>query len=244
MSTNTTNTTNTTDASLVLVTEVRRRRGGAIWLAGGAALAVALLGGGTFALWSQSVGLDGGTITAGDLSLSAEASSFYDVSADRNYTEAIAGLSNPVVKGQKISPETWLMVPGDKVAAVLPVVVTLKGDNLVATLALSSEVFGQDKVIPGEYTYAVYDGKGTAIAQEAKVPAGGVLATLQAKGLGQGVAGGEGIPTRAVDGTETFTVVVFDTFDENGTPEAPGRKDALTDLEVTLTQIRTPGVGN
>ena len=51
-------------------------------LAGAAGVAL-LIGGSTYALWSQQASLNGGTITAGNLALTAAALGNYDVSADR-----------------------------------------------------------------------------------------------------------------------------------------------------------------
>ena len=57
-----------------------RRRHGIVALAAGAAL---LIGGGTYSLWSASDSIQGGSITAGNLALTAGALAAYDVSADR-----------------------------------------------------------------------------------------------------------------------------------------------------------------
>lgn len=60
----------------------RKRRNGLIAAAAGIAL---LIGGSTYALWSASDSIQGGTITAGDLNLVAgESQGTFDVSADRS----------------------------------------------------------------------------------------------------------------------------------------------------------------
>jgi len=52
---------------VVVVTEEKKRRKGALLIAGITAGAIALVGGGTFALWSASGTFDGGEIVAGEL---------------------------------------------------------------------------------------------------------------------------------------------------------------------------------
>jgi len=66
-----------------------RRRNGIVALAAGAAL---LIGGGTYSLWSDSATIPGGSITAGNLALTAGALAAYDVSADR--ADSVAPVKN------------------------------------------------------------------------------------------------------------------------------------------------------
>ncbi len=130
-----------------------KRRNAVIAGVAGAAL---LFGGSTYALWSASAGVDGGTITAGDLRLVGGTSSVWDVSTGQDGTtyrtdqteNAIKVVMNTVGEEEggtaldgapyahAIDKSTWRMVPGDEVAIALPYKVTLEGDNLVAVLEL------------------------------------------------------------------------------------------------------------
>ncbi|MDR0847561.1 MAG: alternate-type signal peptide domain-containing protein [Propionibacteriaceae bacterium] len=112
-----------------------KRRNAVIAAVAGAAL---LLGGSTYALWSATANLDGGSITAGNLNIAAGTPSAYDVSSDRTDTSAIVidGTTLGNLTGHGITQGTWKMVPGDTMALVLPYTLTLEGDNLVAALSI------------------------------------------------------------------------------------------------------------
>lgn len=94
-------------------------------VAAGAA-AVLLLGGlGSFALWSDSEDLDGGTITSGDLSLEQVGEPVWsEVSGDVN----AAGV---------IDPATFLIVPGDVITYASTFEINASGDNLLADLSVN-----------------------------------------------------------------------------------------------------------
>jgi alternate signal-mediated exported protein len=81
-------------------------------VAGAAAVAL-LIGGSTYALWSNKASFDGGEITAGDLALTARTPIAYDVSADRvdRDSETIADIAD----GN--SPSNLLTFGADQVAA-------------------------------------------------------------------------------------------------------------------------------
>ena len=168
----------------------RRKRAVAVLaVAAGAAL---LIGGSTYALWSQTADMNGGTITSGDLRLVAGEVSSFDVSADRadsSTTEetdrsVLDASSNPLTFNQgeaaKVEnlnggadeatltghvidePGDWLIVPGDTLAVLYPYTVTLKGDNLVAELTIDTTGLVQDNVRMA-YSYAVFDAEGKQI---------------------------------------------------------------------------------
>ncbi|TRW43819.1 alternate-type signal peptide domain-containing protein [Georgenia yuyongxinii] len=88
-------------------------------LAGGAAIAVLAAGGGTFALWQADATVDAATITAGSLTLTAEAPTW-------------------TVNGASLSTDLdeFRMVPGDTVAFTAPVTVGGEGLNLRAEIGV------------------------------------------------------------------------------------------------------------
>ncbi|MGR4010380.1 alternate-type signal peptide domain-containing protein [Leucobacter sp. 1207-22] len=87
-------------------------------VAGGALL----LGGSTFALWSDSVKEAGGQITAGNLDVNLVGTTWQDVSG-----------TTP----KNIDLATFKIVPGDTIKGSFAVDLALKGDNLNAELRLS-----------------------------------------------------------------------------------------------------------
>jgi alternate signal-mediated exported protein len=100
---------------------------GAVATAAGVAL---LMGGaGTFAYWNDSVGITGGTITAGNLVVTDSAPSNGTWTVQKNGT----GTANPVT-----NIATFTASPGDKFTYTKNVTITATGDNLTATLALGS----------------------------------------------------------------------------------------------------------
>ena len=91
-------------------------------IVGAAGIALLLGGAGTFALWSDSAGVDGGTINSGELNFeSVAAGAWNDISPD--------------VTGQPVLiPDiaTFLIVPGDHLRYTQGVVLNAKGNNLLA----------------------------------------------------------------------------------------------------------------
>lgn len=95
----------------------------------GAAGAALLIGGGTFALWSDSVDVDGATITTGNLDIEAagEGWTWYDSSPQ--LAAEVASF------GPEIDIDSFRLVPGDTLTGVIEFKAALEGDNLKATLA-------------------------------------------------------------------------------------------------------------
>ncbi|MCL2594650.1 MAG: hypothetical protein FWD83_03915 [Promicromonosporaceae bacterium] len=133
------------DTPVVLVSESQRRRRALLWLAGVTAVTVALAGGSTFALWSaSSASLAAGRISGGDLDIQVLGErTFWDVSFDRadGMERIISGepywwyrdwWGDNVLRGHQIDTADWRLIPGDEVAMVLPVEITLSGDNMLA----------------------------------------------------------------------------------------------------------------
>ena len=90
-------------------------------IAGAAGVALLLGGAGTFAMWTDSATVDGGTIVAGNLDVTTDMSSGGWSDADGS-----------------IDLTTFVAVPGDVLTYTKDVEVTATGDNLVATLALGA----------------------------------------------------------------------------------------------------------
>ena len=99
---------------------------GAIAIAAGAALLTG--GAGTFAYWNDSVGVTGGSITAGNLDVAdaTPVNGTWTVQKDGTGT----AIAVPDITA-------FVASPGDKFTYVKNVTVTATGNNLVATLALA-----------------------------------------------------------------------------------------------------------
>jgi len=257
---------NTDNPTAARGTEDRKSRRGLLWIAG--AMAAALMGGSTFALWSSNATFSGGTITAGDLNVALSAPvSFYDVSADRtDATETVLGTDGSQ-KGHVIDAiADWRIVPGDKVAAAFSSDVTLSGDNLVAKLSIT----GLSAIGTGNasmsWTYEIYKA-GAKLVPETTLPGDGALIYLSAPGTGQsaGQEDANGTTVYKMDATtEDLTIVIYGVFDAKAgdagksttgtdgvftdqTTGASGtRQDATTasvlaDMLLQLDQVRDTG---
>ena len=99
------------------------------FLAGAAGLGL-ILGGSTFALWTDTEGVGGNTtLTAGNLAVGVINSEWRDISSDRTWD-----------RGHKIRDvEKFRIIPGDKIQAKYGVSVGLRGDNMVAKLRLKDK---------------------------------------------------------------------------------------------------------
>lgn len=108
----------------------RRRRRGLI----AGALGISLLMGGSFALWSHSATMAGGTITNGNLDIAALSGvAYWDVSQDRADATATAPVTG--INGHSIADiAAYDIVPGDVIQANYGFSVGLLGDNMVADL--------------------------------------------------------------------------------------------------------------
>ncbi|MBO3663934.1 alternate-type signal peptide domain-containing protein [Microbacterium stercoris] len=245
---------------IVVVTEEKKRRKGALIL-GGATIAL-LAGGSTFALWSAGDTFAGGTITAGDLNLVKTAdTTFWDVSADRaDATATVTGTDGSQL-GHALTPtnaSTWRIVPGDKVAASFSADVTLEGDNLVARLGVDGLDANALANTGMSYSYEVYqDGELVSDERALPVAADATLLYLSAPGTGQD-AGLEDADTTVLPmetNTEDITVVVYGSFFEDkdgdftyteGDVTVTERDqvlaaDTLAGLSLTLQQVRDTG---
>ena len=246
----------------------RKKVAAIVAVAAGLAL---LATGGTYALWSASDSVIGGTIKAGDLNLTAKAASYWDVTTDRvdeeTAIEGTAGMpltfteptppayvmvdEDDVLTGHPIaSTSTWLMVPDDTVALVMPFEILLKGDNLVAELTLdASTLLASKGIVNNSYSYAFFGVDGEQVGTTKALSAATkdvVLATVQANDSGQ--AGGQDdldgsgvtIPKVEVNGKAIVTVVVFAHF-AYSTPDRTDTgnvDDLINGITVKLEQVR------
>lgn len=101
-------------------------------IVGAIGLAV-LIGGGTFALWSDAIDLPGGTINSGELHLAAEE----DDAAWREGPCAGTGETIDDI-------EAYLISPGDAVCLVQPVTVTVTGSDIAAQFSIDTSAIASD----------------------------------------------------------------------------------------------------
>lgn len=190
----------------------------------GAAGAALLLGGGTFALWTDSADADGGQITAGNLDVAVTESGWQDISADREDSPHDIDLS------------TFKIIPGDTVQGKFGVDVGLEGDNMVAKLKLAGGGQLEGALSEGltlNYTVEDATGKQIATGTNTGVEVSLVSSDNTAPGDTQVAAG------KVADGTADFNVVVTATFDKS-TPnrELVQQQAALAGSNIQLAQDR------
>lgn len=245
----------------IVVAEERKSRKGLLLLGGGLAAVALLTGGGTFALWSAQAAFTGGDVTAGDLNLVQLAdTTFWDVSADRlDATTTVTGTDGSQLGHAITDIGTWRIVPGDKVAASFSADLTLEGDNLVGALGVEGLAGGADGNASLTWTYEVYQ-DGVVLIPETALPTTDPtqLMYLSAPATGQDAGLEDAETTTPVyamaNTTEDFTIVLYGTFDvtagDGGTDQTTAatgtREDALTadtlsDLTLTLDQVRDTG---
>lgn len=94
-------------------------------LATGAGLVLLLGGAGTFMSWNAGDKTDGGTISTGHLTVSAEEAPEWSVNSGSTMTTATM-------------EKTYLAAPGDTIVYEVPISVNVAGDNLRATLQATS----------------------------------------------------------------------------------------------------------
>lgn len=197
---------------------------------GGALLA----SGATFALWSDSDDVQGGTITSGNLDVETVGTpAWMDVSPDR--TDA----------PHSINLSTFKIVPGDTVEGTFGLDLALEGDNMVAEFDVGGAGATGDLIANTEgvtVTYSVFDDAGDPVTGAQDI-ALGTTAVVNFASADNPVAGLPTLPA-TTDGVADYTVVVTAAFDENTPDRVRVQATAdLQDLSAGLTQIRTPGAG-
>ncbi|MDR1187429.1 MAG: alternate-type signal peptide domain-containing protein [Bifidobacteriaceae bacterium] len=136
-------------------TERERRSRRFKGLVAGAAGIALLLGGATFAMWSDSEEADVDKIQHGilDVADATAVSGIYDLRRDANTSGNPKSGSMTVEDAVKINPTSFKAVPGDVLEVVLPVNVTATGDNMEYTLQLTA---GEEFVKDADWTAKVY----------------------------------------------------------------------------------------
>jgi len=102
------------------------------------AAALLLLGGGSYALWSQTAQLDAVPVQSGTLGIALEDATYFDASVFRGPSVEDNVLSWEEDEGTLLNateiddPTAFLFSPEDRVLVAIPVTVTLEGTNLAA----------------------------------------------------------------------------------------------------------------
>jgi len=122
-------------------------------LAAGAAAVLLLGGAGTLAFWNDSAEVDGGTLTAGTLTLS-------DVTCDATWTEGA-------------DTDVQLLVPGDTVTKECTGTITMTGDHISATVELDDESVADAEAAFNDATPDAVDGDAVDIS--ASLAGGGTV---------------------------------------------------------------------
>lgn len=202
------------------------------FLAGAAGLGL-LLGGSTFALWSDSANLDAQRIRSGNLEVKVNEANWRDISPDR---------TDKGRRGHHINLERFRIIPGDKIQARYPVNVALEGENMVAQLKLTEagKKHASDELTKGlDIEYAIQDRWGRTVDTSGK---DGSRIFLAAKDNGN--AGN--LPRVDADsaGRAEFTVTVTVTFKEGTSDRDLTQAQALLkDSELELQQVRAGAHG-
>jgi alternate signal-mediated exported protein len=184
-------------------------------IAGATGIALLMGGFGTYALWSDSEGLDGGTVQSGALDITnVGAASWADVSSDA-------------------TSSTWQadykMVPGDKVTMTRAVTIDAEGKNLAVDFALTGlpagPYWGGNLAVT-----ATYDGQAlTGGADDNGTPADtsddGYKFTKTAATPAQ------------LDGAKNL-VVTFEFAKTTGTTTQQDKQLSLSGLNLSITQNR------
>ena len=230
------------------------RRG--LGIIAGVAGGLLLLGGTTFALWSDSALQEGGTISNGNLDVEPlGATTYWDVSPDRTDTPDVTPITGRDAHSVA-DVAAYSIVPGDVLEADYGFVVALEGDNLVGDLTLT---LGGAAAPPAGVTFTaqayyldgaawVPVGTPSTVAPGTATPIS--LGLFQAANQLNGSLDVGGIPVIALPDTAGATgpnigVVLTATFDEGTTGRTSVLVEtALGDVTVNLNQVRTPGVGN
>lgn len=202
-------------------------------LIAGAAGAALLMGGATFALWSDSAEVAGDAITAGNLDVEAGDVTWMDVSADRTQGD------------HEIDLDTFRIVPGDTVRGTLPISAALEGDNMVAELSLDRlGVHGDHGLLAELAEHATYEVllDGETIVGSTALGAAQPLRFASVDNS-QNVAAIDVLPA-TLGATPNLEVVLTVEFDEDvAEQDLVEAQAALKAFDVTLTQVRDGGVG-
>ena len=197
----------------------------------GIAGAALLMGGTTFALWSDSDTVDGAEITAGNLDVAVLGDpgsqwSWQDISADRTDNS------------HEIDLADFRIIPGDTIEGTVALDVALEGENMVAALGANLGAASGD-LTNLDIDVAVTDSNGDPVT----LNSGG---TLVLASQDNGNPDPQTLTTvgSTLDSSADVTVTVTVTF-----PASTGGQDHVTDsialdgATVTLDQVRSDADG-
>ncbi|GAA4115374.1 alternate-type signal peptide domain-containing protein [Enteractinococcus coprophilus] len=202
------------------------------FLAGAAGLGL-LLGGSTFALWSDSADLNDQRIASGNLEVQVSEVNWRDISPDR---------TDKGKHGHEINLERFRIIPGDKIQARYPIKVALEGENMVAKLKLAEAGKKQavGELAAGlEVEYEVKDRWGRTVDTSGRDGSTIYLASKDNGNPGN-------LPRVDADGQgrAEFTVTVTVTFKEGTSNRDLTQAQALLkDSELELQQVRSGAHG-
>lgn len=229
-------------------------------LAGAAGGALLLGAGGTFALWSDSATVQGGSITAGQLDVEAQPLAWWDVSPAgtilHNGTPGNVTVPRPggpeTLPGADISVPvdggTFRIVPGDELVGLGQFDFTLQGQNLDAVVSVDfskavTDPDGADFHFLPDASLVVTDGDGN-VTHLPLGPAGAtgqvVNTTVELEGL---LTSAQLASLRAGESVVVNAELVIDlNFDLPGAM-TPDQRDQLSSVDlgavgVTVTQVR------
>lgn len=200
----------------------------------GIAGAALLMGGTTFALWSDSADVDGAQISSGNLDVEVSEWAWKDVSDDRKD------------KDHEIDLNEFKIIPGDTVAGTFGIDLSLEGDNMAARIQLTDEagdpITSADDLVSGDLAAGLVD-----VAFE--VALGGTTVPLDFDDVTEGITLYSHDNTnpgafQLRDVTESVTVTVTATFDENTEDQVLTEAQAtLAASSFQLAQVRTDAAG-
>lgn len=229
-------------------TESSRRSRRRIGVLAGLAGVVLLVGGTTFALWSDDSLKSGGIIANGNLDIAYQGvATYWDVSPgdpDRTTTTPVTGIDAAAVT----DIGEYRIVPGDVLEANYGFAAALAGDNVVAGLTVD---FPTAQPIPGvtfsAQAYYYTGSTWTPVGSPTTVVPGGTRIDLGLFQSADQLGGTEpGIPVVTLAEVSTgsapnVTVVVTTTFDSAvGGQTSMDLATTLGDVTLTLAQTRTP----
>lgn len=184
-------------------------------VAGTVAAAVVVGGVGSFALWSDTADLSGGSINSGSLAVQALDTTWIDASTDRPDS------------GKSIDLASFTAVPGDTLEGTYTVDADLTGDNMVAEVRVNSTGLSGALAAGLNATYDMYVG-GEKKVSGAALGSGSTNVLIRASELAA-------IPA----GTEDIKVVVTAKFDPDAGVNLQESSAGLSGIGVNLTQVRS-----
>lgn len=220
-----------------------------------AGLATAILGAaGTYSAWVDSITIDGGTITTGNLDVEWAGDDAFDAWDVTEWRTAVDGTTPAPVTGDLGHAIADLgahrIVPGDTIQLSQAGALALEGDNMMADLTLVADdptsvnaLWDAEMGKGVTVTYRIFDRAGNLISGDTPVPWGQTATTKFATATGDAtlpenqqvskVALAESI----AQNTNDFQVVVTAHFDETVTERVlTGAQAFLGALDITAAQ--------